>query len=71
MVEFLSKSDSRGIKIAQVNSIRMTKSIKKNYFLRAVPRGEERVHQEDSFSDEATRFHSTHAHDHPSLEGEV
>ena len=28
MVEFLSKTDCRGIKIARVNSIRMTKSIK-------------------------------------------
>ena len=27
MVEFLSKSESRGIKIARVNSIRMAKSI--------------------------------------------
>ena len=40
MAEFLSKSQSRGIKIARVNSNRMTKSI--NYFnlLWAVPRGD-------------------------------
>ena len=36
MVEFLSKSHSRVIKIAQVNSIRMTKSIK--FIFCAVPR---------------------------------
>ena len=38
MVEFLSKSQSRVIKIAGVNSIRMTKSINLFLFLCAVPR---------------------------------
>ena len=40
MVEFLSKSESRGMKIARVTSIRMTKSIKNINFLHDVPRGD-------------------------------
>ena len=57
MVGFLSKSQSRVIKFARVNSIRMTKSINLLKFL--VFRSSRWRHLEDSFSDEATCYRYT------------
>ena len=57
MAEFRRKSQSRVIKIARVNSIRMTKSINLLEFF--VYHSSRWRHRESSFSDEAICYHST------------